>query len=243
MISVAPKPTLLVVLAIAATALAVPSALAQTEPELHNQTPRLIVQQEVHAGADVNCPLVTPTPPPAASPTVTAGGCRQHYWAPDLVWVGHLTAGGTEAVLLTCALEFDIRLDAAGEGWISHQEFTPQSGGGPCDILPCGSFDGEGRAWTTYMQESAVVGQEPSESMVILLCIAPVNNPSNSIHCEITVPMSQVATHRHRFGPTDVSGHGTMFPSCELTFTLDREQALGTTGEGQLEQNVEVRHT
>ena len=74
------KLTLLAMLAIAATALTAPTTFAQVEPELHNQTPRIIVQQEVHAATDVACPTVTPTPPPAVSPEAAACTSPHPAW-------------------------------------------------------------------------------------------------------------------------------------------------------------------
>jgi hypothetical protein len=238
------KLTLLAMLAIAATALAAPTAFAQTEPEGHNQTPRLIVQQEVHAANDVNCPNVTPSPPPLVSPTVTAGGCRQHYTAPNVPLTQHVAAG-TEVLVSTCDVEFEIRLDLAGEGWIVHQEFT-QGTVGTCTRRACGQLQpptSEGRAYTVYLQETEVAGQGPRESAVVLFCTEFMDGTSPG-HCEITVPLSQTATHRYQFTAVDLAGHpGNVFPRCELSGTFTQEATLGTTGEGQLEQNVEIRHT
>ncbi|HYI99602.1 MAG TPA: hypothetical protein VEX36_08010 [Thermoleophilaceae bacterium] len=236
--------TLLAMLAVAATALAAPSAFAQTEPELHNQTPRLIAAQEVHAGADVACPAVTPSPPPNPGPLVTAGGCRGHYTASNVVLTAHLSAGGTEVVVSSCNVEVDVRGDSAGEGYVAHQEMT-QGTAGSCTRRACGQVtppSSEGRAWTTYGQETEVAGQGPREAAVVLFCTEDLANPISS-HCEVTVPFFQGATHRYTFTAADVSGHGTAFPHCELTGTFNQETTLGTSGEGQLEQNVELRHT
>jgi hypothetical protein len=238
------KPPLLVTLAIAASALAAPVAFAQVEPELHNQTPRVLVAQEVHAANDIACPAVAPSPPPAVAPTVTSGGCRLHISASNLAWSVHLSAGGTEVPISTCDFEFDARLDAAGEGWISHQEMT-QSAGGTCTRRACGQITpptSEGRAWTIYLQETEVAGQGPRETMVLLLCTEALDGTGAS-HCEFTIPVSQTATHRYQLTAADVSGHGSAFPHCEWNATFNQEAVLGTTGEGQLEQNVEIRHT
>jgi hypothetical protein len=239
---IARKLTLLAMLAIAATALAAPTAFAQVEPELHNQTPRIIVQQEVHAANDINCPLVTPSPPPAVAPTVTGGGCRLHVSGPAIALSAHLSAGGTEVPVSTCDVEFDLRVDVAGEGWISHQEFT---GGAACTRRACGQITpptSEGRAYTVYMQETEVAGQGPREQAVVLFCTEALDG-SGASHCEITVPLSQTATHRYQFNVVDASGHGTTFPHCELNGTFNQEAVLQTSGEGNLEQNVEIRHT
>jgi hypothetical protein len=240
------KLTLLAMLALASSALAAPSAFAQTEPELHNQTPRILVAQEVHANTDIACPGITPTPPPAVSPTVTTGGCRQHYTAPNVPLIAHLSAGGTEVTVLTCDWEFDIRFDAAGEGWITHQEFT-QGTVGTCTRRSCGQLappTDEGRAYTVYLQEREVAGVGPREEAVFLFCTQQLADPPGAAsHCEVTVPFFQSSQHRYTFTATDVSGHGTLFPHCELTGTFTQEAVIGTSGEGNLEQNVEIRHT
>jgi hypothetical protein len=237
------KATLLAMLAIAATALAAPSAFAQTEPELHPQAPRIAASQEIHGAADAACPAVTPNPPVAVSPTSTAGGCRMHITAPNVVLTAHLSAGGTEVTVNTCNLEFDRRIDPDGEGWISHHEFT-QGAVGTCTRRACGQLTpptSEGRAWTVYLQETEVAGQGPRESMTFLFCTENLDGTSPA-HCEITIPMSQLSLHRYRFTANDVSGHGTAFPHCEWTATFDEEAVLGTTGEAQAEQRVEIRH-
>jgi hypothetical protein len=237
------NPALLAMLALAATVLAAPSAFAQTEPELHPQTPRIAVSQEIHGAADATCPAVTPNPPVAVSPTSTGGGCRQHYSAPNFVWAFHLTAGGTEVTVSTCDFEFDRRIDSSGEGWISHQELT-QGTVGTCARRACGQITpptSEARAWTFYLQETEVAGQGPRENMVILLCTENLDG-TNPGHCELTIPISQPSLHRNRFTAADVSGHGTAFPHCEWTGTFDEEAVLGTTGENQAEQRVEIRH-
>jgi hypothetical protein len=240
---IARKWMLLAVLAIAATALAAPSAFAQTEPELHNQGARIAASQEIHGAADAACPAVTPNPPVAVSPTSTAGGCRIHASGPNVALVAHLTAGGTEVTVGSCNVEFNLRVDPDGEGWISHQEFTPGTVG-TCSRRSCGQLTpptSEGRAYTAYMQEREIAGQGPREEAVVLFCTENLDGTSPG-HCEITVPMSSPALHRYRFTAQDVSGHGTLFPHCELTGVFDQEAVLGTTGESQAEQNVEIRH-
>jgi hypothetical protein len=242
---IARKLTLLAMLAIAATALAAPSAFAQTEPLAHNQTPLLIVQQEVHGAADAACPLVTPSPPPNPGPLVTAGGCRSHISAPNVELFAHLSAGGTEVLLNTCNIEMDVRIDAAGEGYLSHQEFT-QGTAGTCTRRACGQTappTSEGRAYSFFMRETEPA---PTERVTVLLCFENLDG-TNPSHCEVTLPVTEPTPHAYTFTMADTSGHGAVFPHCEFGSVaspdvFQTEGALGTTGEGQAEQELEIRH-
>jgi hypothetical protein len=232
------KLTLLATFAVSAAALAVPTALAQTEPLLHNQTPQLIAQQEVHGANDIACPAVTPTPAPNPSPTVTSGGCRMHFSGPSTSLSAHLSAGGTEVTISMCDVEFDVRLDSAAEGYISHQEFT----GGSCFRRACGQVTpptSEGRAYSFFVRETE---PEPAERATALFCTEALDG-SGPTHCEVTLPASAPVRHEVRLTAADVSGHGTVFPHCEMTGTFDTEATLGTSGEGQLEQRLEIRHS
>ena len=246
---IARKLTLLAMLAIAAAAFAAPSAFAQssTEPEAHNQTPRLIVQQEVHAANDVNCPLVGPSPPvapPALPPLAATGGCRAHVASVGTVPLTQHDALGNEAVVTNCTVEFDLRIDVAGEGYLTHQEFTGPAG--VCNTKPCGQVTPpatEGRIWSFFTFESEVAGSTDRERMTFLYCIEPITGGAAS-HCEVTVPFSQPTTHRYRFTAADVAGHAPAGTAhCELTGTFDVEATPGTNGENLAEQNIEVRHT
>lgn len=229
----------------AVTVSVAPMAFAQPQEQaLHNQTPRLLATQEVHAVNDVACPVVTPTPPPLPSPLVTAGGCRLHFSGPNVSLSAHLSAGGAEVLVSTCDIEFDLRLDAAGEGWISHQELT-QGTVGSCTRRARGQVTpptSEGRAWQIYLQEIEVAGVGPRENALIIFCTKTLDG-TNLVHCPTIIPFSQPVQHRYRITAADVSSLGSFFPNCEHTGTFDSEAMLGTTGEGQLEQNVEVRHT
>jgi hypothetical protein len=242
---IARKSMLLAMLAIAATAMAAPSAFAQTEPLAHNQTPLLIVQQEVHGAVDANCPLVTPSPPPNPGPLVTAGGCRSHISAPNLEWSAHLSAGGTEVLISSCNVEMDLRVDAAGEGYLSHQEFT-QGTTGTCTRRACGQTappTSEGRAYSFFMRETEPA---PTERATILLCMENLDGTAPA-HCEFTVPVTEPTPHAYAFPVADASGHGAIFPRCEFGSAASpdvfaTEAALGTTGEAQAEQEIEIRH-
>jgi len=162
-----------------------------------------------------------------------------------VVLVVHISAGGTEVLVSTCNIEFDVRLDSSGEGWLSHQEFT-QGTQGTCTRKPCGQVTpptSEGRAYTVILQETEVVGEGPRETGSVLFCTESVDQPGQLAHCEVTGLRSSPTVHRGRITLNDTQGHGAIFPHCELTGVFDPEAALGTTGEGQAEQNVEVRHT
>jgi hypothetical protein len=231
--------TLLVTVAIATT-LPASAAFAQVEPLTHNQTPRLIVQQEVHAANDVPCPAVTPSPTPTPGPLLTGGGCRVHKVGPNTTFSVH-TVGGMEAIAAICDVEYDARIDAAGEGYISHQELVglPDT----CARRACGQVTpptSEGRAWSMYMYETEPA---PRERGVLLFCIEPLDGSGPPHHCEITVPMSSPTPHRSRGTASEVTSHGTAFPHCEISGTFESEAVLGTSGEAQAEQNVEMRHS
>jgi hypothetical protein len=236
---------LLAMLALAATGLASPAALAQdTEPELHNQTPRLLVAQEAHGAPDVACPAVTPSPPPTPSPLVTTGGCRLHVASGA---VGLLTHDfmGVEYLVGGCTMEFDVRIDSAGEGWLSHQEFANSGGAGVpgCGLRACGQPNqtGEGRAYSFYLREAEAVGPA-REAGTFLMCF--LDSGGVSRHCEFTFPMSQPAIHRYHFLADTQAPHGGWTPSCpELDGILSTEAGGPLSGEGLAYQNVEIRHT
>jgi hypothetical protein len=227
---------------VAVMALVAPPALADHGGEfLHNQTPRMAAAQEVHAAADVACPAVIPSPPPLIQPTSTNGGCRQHYTAPNVVLTAHLSAGGSEVVVSSCAVEFDLRIDSAGEGWLSHQEFTVPPVGA-CTRKPCGQVTpptSEGGAFPFYLQETEPA---PREVMRMMFCLQTLDGAQTS-YCHISFTMIELMPHRYRFDASDAQGAGGFFPRCEIDGTFDVEAVLGTSGEGQTRQNIEVRHT
>lgn len=231
--------TLLAMLAITASVLAAPSALAQTtEPLAHDQTPLLVVQQEIHAASDATCAAVTPSPPPVPAPLLTSGGCRVHIASiGNVVFVDHLSAGGTESITAICTIEMDMRIDTSGEGYFTHQELT----GTECVKRPCGQVTpptGEGRAWSFYSQEQEVF---PREAMTVPICLEPLNMTA-PIHCEIVMEITEATTHRHQLVANDASGHGGALPHCEVDGVLRFEGAAGVTGEAQGWQRVEIRH-
>lgn len=235
------KLVLLAILAIAASAIVASSALAQgTEPLAHNQTPRLIVQQEVHAANDVNCPAVTPGPPaPVPGPLVTAGGCRVHVLASNAVITEH-DAVGNEFTMAVCNIEADMRVDAAGEGYWTHHELT----GPNCNIKACGQVTpptSEGRAWSFFMHESEVAGSTVRERATVLFCIEPIASQTPE-HCEWVMPITQPTTHRYRLSAVNVPAHGTFLPRCELDAVFNTEAGGPLSGENEVRQNIEIRH-
>lgn len=237
------KLSLLAVLILAATALASPSAFAvDTEPELHNQTPRLLVQQEVHAASDVACPAALPSPPPTPSPTVTSGGCRLHLASNGPVALSnHWPVGGVEILAGSCNMEFDVRVDSAGEGWVTHQELTAGSPNPGCGLRACGQVDpatSEGRAFSFYMRETEPA---PRELATFLMCF---DNGGTPAHCEYTLQVSQPTVHRYAVTAIDIAPHGGWTPPCpEWNGSLLTEAGGALSGEAQAYQNVEIRHT
>ena len=239
---IARKLTLLAMLAIAAAAFATPTAFAQIEPITHNQSPSLIGQEEVHAANDVDCPLVTPSPPPAMPPPLANGGCRVHMATAGTIDISiHDPSGGIEMLVSRCSYEFDMRIDAAGEGYFTHQELT----GASCGRKACGQVTpptSEGRIWPFFLQESEVAGSTVRERLTFLLCTDRIVGVSAPAHCEIVVPMTQPTTHRYRFEAVDVAGHGHQATRCEWDGVFEVEATPGVSGEALAEQGVEIRH-
>lgn len=170
-----------------------------------------------------------------------------HLSATDVELWAHLSAGGPEALISACDVEFDMRIDAAGEGYMSHQELTPPSdGGGTCTRRACGQITpptSEGRAWPFFTREAEPA---PTERLTFLFCTEPLEGSGPS-HCEFTLPVSEPTPHAYRLTAADASGHGAAFPHCELgsvatPAVFDTEAALQITGEGQAEQRLEIRH-
>lgn len=237
------KLALLAILAITGSAVAAPSASAQSEPLAHNQTPQLIAGQEVHGAPDLACPLVTPSPPPMPGPTTTGGGCRFHVTGTDIVFYGPIAGGGMETVLHICGMEFDMRMDSAGEGYLSHMEITPNSQGGLCTFKACRPNDpptSENRAWSVFLRE---VEGPPNEAITFLMCIKePPFTGLQQLHCEFTLPFYTLSPHRYSFSASSTVGHNAAGWPCKISGSFFTEASLGVTGEGQAEQSPEIRH-
>lgn len=130
-------------------------------------------------------------------------------------------------------MEFDVRIDSAGEGWFTHQEFVSQ---GSCGTTACGQVEpNEGRANSFHMREA-----EPSELVTFLLC---VHNEASPRHCEYTFTLTQPTVHTYSFNALNVTPHGGFTFDCPEMDGLLRTEAAGPlSGESQAYQNVEIRH-
>jgi hypothetical protein len=227
-------------LAIAATALAVPPTLAQTEPLAHHTVPGVQIRGEP---TGTPCPAVTINP----SRTIAAGGCVVHLGGPNLVQFAHVF--GIESVQSTCNMEVDLRIDADGEGFYTHQEITPAPQG-TCTRRPCGSLaTGEGRPWEFSVRETGPVS--PPLGMTLLFCLEtfnpgpPVWHSNDPTHCEVDLAMIESTNHRYRLGSStvDADGHGQPDFRCEFRGVLNIEATqVGPSGEGQSRTQVEVNH-
>jgi hypothetical protein len=236
---------------VAAMAVVAPAALGapdglSVEPELHEPVPGLQARLEPQSTL---CPAVTPVASTNPAPGTAGGGCRLHVSGTGITQFAHL-GGGIEVTVFTCDIEFDVRMDGDGEGWITHVELT-EGATGTCLRKPCGSAAAEGRAWGFHTRESAPA----SERATILLCLEslnlmppPTHEAGTDMHCEIELLFGEGTNHRQTFltrnGPPLAGGetcHGSN-PAMELSGVLNVESTLGTSGEGQAEQNVEVIH-
>jgi hypothetical protein len=237
------KLMLLATMAIAAMALAAPSAFAQNEPLAHDQDPDVRVFQEV-AGTDPACPAVTPATPPVSGTFATAGGCRIHASGPNIVLRAHVF--GIESIDSTCNVEFDLRIDAAGEGYLAHHEFT-QGTQGVCERRACDQTEAvipptgqsEGRPWRFFGNE---VGPG-NEEITALFCIQERSEVGGArTHCEVSLALTNPTLHRPRVTAADDACHGVAGFRGEVTGVFNVEATPGTTGENQAEQQVEILH-
>lgn len=218
---------------VVATALTAPSAVAQNEPLAHNQSPGTVATVEP---GGTPCPAVTPSPAPAPGPTSTAGGCRVHFSGPNIVLVAHVF--GIESVDSTCNWEFDVRFDSVGEGFFAHLELN-QGTQGTCTRRPCGSSASiEGRA--SSLQVLSWFFPPQVRILVFLLCLENHGGGSPPTHCEVSATLTEPTNHRYRIGTNDSACHGVAGFRGEFTGTWNTETTLGTTGEAQAEQQVEL---
>jgi hypothetical protein len=220
------KLTLLAILAIAATALMAPAASAQ-EPLVHVQNPGL--QAGLEPG-NQPCPAVV-----QFAGGGTAGGCRLHITGTNIAFVSHMV-GGVEAINSTCNIEVTARVDASVEGFFTHAEMT-NAPAGDCLRRPCGFVPGgfEGRPWSFYGQEVAA----GLEALTVLFCFEDA--PGNQVHCEIDFRLVQPVDHRYGLN-VPAGGAQCHGAPRELAGTWGVESDLGMTGEGELEQQIEINH-
>jgi hypothetical protein len=240
------KLVLLAMMAIAAMAVVAPSAFAQNEPLVHNQDPQAEVRAEPGGGL---CPAVTPAPPAPATPEVftTGGGCRLHITGPDIVLTAHVF--GIESTDSTCDVEFDMRVDGQGEGYLSHFEFTPTaSGQGTCTRRACHQSEAgtppptgqsEGRPWGFWGREVAT----GAINITALFCVEPRGNPNGAeTHCQIVLPLTEIANHHYRVVGNDTPCAGTAGFRGEITGTLEAEEPpFNSSPEGAYSE-VEINH-
>jgi hypothetical protein len=214
-------------LAIAATALMAPTALAQ-EPLAHDQTP------ELQAGTEPGnqpCPAVV-----AHGGGLTEGGCVLHVTGTNIQFIVH-TAGGMEAITSTCNMEFTARLDSAVEGFLTHVEMVAPPGF-ECHRRPCGvvmSGD-EGRPWAVSASEIGA----GDEILRVLLCVR--DDVGNEAHCEVDLDFTQPVDHRYRLA-TPAGGASCHGVPREINGIWNVEGTPEITGEGQFEQQLEINHT
>jgi hypothetical protein len=247
--SSAGKLALLATMAVAATLFAAPLAFAQSETE----PLALPAATDLSVTAEPNgtpCTAVSPATPPASGPFATSGGCVVHAGGTNIVLSGHLF--GIESVDFSCGWEFDLRLNSAGTGYMTHQELT-QGQVGVCNRRPCHyplapgteeppvSGQGEARPWRAFARENATA---PRETLTFLFCFEQRHSATEGMskrHCNVTIPFTETSNHRYTFTANDAVGSGN--PRCEVngTFTTEATQ-VNPSGEGQLRTQLEVNH-
>jgi len=246
------KLMLLAVMAIAAMALAAPSAFAQHGPETEPLALPANTDLSVAAEpAGTVCSNVLPATPPATGLFTTSGGCLVHGGGNNVVFCGHLF--GIELVDSTCNVEFDLRVSGTGTGYLTHQELT-QGTAGTCSRRPCNfpltapneepvAPQGESRPWRGYARELNVA--PGNEAINVLFCVEnrhTLTPRTNVRHCNIVVPFVETTNHRYTFTANDREGstasNGTR---CELTGTFTTEATQLAGGESPRTQ-VEVNH-
>jgi hypothetical protein len=249
------KLLLLAVMAMAAMALAAPSAFAQitteTEPPAVPASTGLTITAEP---AGTACTAVSPATPPATGNFTTSGGCVVHGGGQNIQLIGH--PFGIPVIDSTCNVEFDLRTDGQGRGYLVHQEFT-QGTQGTCSRRPCNqpipappaeeppvTNQGEGRPWRGYARETAVDTTEIS----VLFCVEnrhSATTRTNVRHCGVNIPFVESPTHRYTFTANDVAGTTNASGiRCEVNgvFTTESTQ-VSPSGENQTRTQVEVAHT
>ena len=262
------KLVLLAIMAIAATALAAPTAFGASasqhdgrslEPQLPHTAPELQVREET---SNVLCPAVTPAAGTVPSPTLTSGGCKAHVRGNAIRLIAHLP-DGNEIQVSNCNVELELRIDSTGRGWITHQELVDVTMGSctrhPCPQLPEPAEPAEAKAWGFSLRERGTV--VPRETATVLFCLSASSDEHGpQSHCEVEVPFTEteggVATnHRYHFDArrddpitAGVSCHHspqTEVPRGEIfgEFNTEMVNSLAGPEGGVVEHRVEINHT
>ena len=262
------KFVLLVVMAMAATALATPSAFAASasqhdsrsvEPQLPHTAPELQIREEP---TSILCPAVAPAANTVPSPTVTTGGCRAHIRGNAIRLIAHI-GGAVEVQVSNCTVEFELRVDSTGRGWITHQELTDFVAGSctrhPCPQLPEPDEPAEAKAWGFSLRETGPV--VPRETATVLLCQSSRDAEHGAqAHCEVEIPFTETSggvptNHRYHFSarPLDPVDGGipchhsptTEEPRAEILGEFNAENVSSPAGPegGSGEHRVEINHT
>jgi len=190
------KLTLLATMAIAALALAAPSAFGQSL-EITNEATGAhcgsltVGTHSVSGGCQVN----------AVSETMSNGD--------DVVLRQHIF--GIESTVTECTNQFTANLNEDGEGYLTNQVL----GGAACSREPCNeeASGGAQDPWHGTGRED-----DTGSWLRSVFCVTQDNQHSN-INCTVDVPFSEVGDHNYEFGHangTEMPGIGTAGFRCEL---------------------------
>jgi len=216
------KLALLATMALAALALAAPSAFGQALQTTNEAT-----------GAD--CPSVS------AVGHAISGGCVIHASSEgEITLRQHIF--GIESTVSVCENEFTGRLGPNGAGFINQQTLGDH---GDCAREPCDEETGtkEKRPWPATGREQFL---HPGKEGVLraVFCVETLTNtshPSGETNCTVDVPFTlfNASTHRYEFGEpvNEMPGIGTAGFRCEL---IGHWLTEATPGPG--EDTAEVIH-
>jgi hypothetical protein len=242
------KLVLLAVMALAATAIAAPAALAQSNPENHET----LELRNKATGA--HCPAVT-------KPTAhtVAGGCFTHTKSQG-EWEFRKHVFGIESHFTSCEVEFYERLNEDGEGYMLHQSFSHPS----CVRRPCQepSPETEPTPWPAHLDElhkpgvngetglTSPIGGH-TEILTFNFCVEPIGGGTDET-CEIDVAFNQTATPSQYEGGgagSEMASHGISGFRCEIVGHYITEHIpVGQQGReenlvgGQQEGEITITH-